>query len=157
MYSDCFVDKDECQIEGNKICGQSTTCHNTYGSYYCTCMSGYSPSNNMAVFIPNDGTHCEGEFQLELDRKSSSIGFGESNKPLKWRRPCVTVPVQMWMSAESQASAETALGAQTFPAASNAAASWDIESEMGKSPSTQAETKPPVKVKTTDGRLARAT
>ncbi|KAM4616036.1 sushi domain-containing protein 1 isoform 5-T6 [Polymixia lowei] len=52
-------DKDECQIGANKICGQHTSCHNTYGSYYCTCMSGYSPSNNMAVFIPNDGTHCQ--------------------------------------------------------------------------------------------------
>ncbi|XP_017161976.1 sushi domain-containing protein 1 isoform X3 [Poecilia reticulata] len=51
-------DKDECQIGASKICGQHTTCHNTYGSYYCTCLSGYSPSNNMAVFIPNDGTHC---------------------------------------------------------------------------------------------------
>lgn len=52
-------DKDECQIGASKICGQHTTCHNTYGSYYCTCLFGYSPSNNMAVFIPNDGTHCQ--------------------------------------------------------------------------------------------------
>ncbi|KAF7654631.1 hypothetical protein LDENG_00066990 [Lucifuga dentata] len=52
-------DKDECQIGSSKICGQHTTCHNTYGSYYCTCLSGYSPSNNMAIFIPNDGTHCQ--------------------------------------------------------------------------------------------------
>uniref|UniRef100_A0A3Q1CZM0 Sushi domain containing 1 n=1 Tax=Amphiprion ocellaris TaxID=80972 RepID=A0A3Q1CZM0_AMPOC len=51
-------DKDECLI-GAKLCGQHTTCHNTYGSYYCTCLAGYSPSNNMAVFIPNDGTHCQ--------------------------------------------------------------------------------------------------
>lgn len=65
INSGCFVDKDECQIETNKICGLSTTCHNTYGSYYCTCLSGYSPSNNMAAFIPNDGTHCQGEFQLD--------------------------------------------------------------------------------------------
>ncbi|XP_026176823.1 sushi domain-containing protein 1 isoform X2 [Mastacembelus armatus] len=52
-------DKDECQIGASKICGQHTTCHNTYGSYYCTCLAGYSPSNNMAIFIPNDGTHCQ--------------------------------------------------------------------------------------------------
>ncbi|KAM6931430.1 sushi domain-containing protein 1 [Xenentodon cancila] len=52
-------DKDECQIGSNKICGQHTTCHNTYGSYYCTCLGGYSPSNNMDVFTPNDGTHCQ--------------------------------------------------------------------------------------------------
>ncbi|XP_078027057.1 sushi domain-containing protein 1 isoform X2 [Epinephelus lanceolatus] len=52
-------DKDECQIGATKICGQHTTCHNTYGSYYCTCLAGYSPSNNMTTFIPNDGTHCQ--------------------------------------------------------------------------------------------------
>ncbi|XP_041793031.1 sushi domain-containing protein 1 isoform X3 [Chelmon rostratus] len=52
-------DKDECQIGASKICGQHATCHNTYSSYYCTCQHGYSPSNDMAVFIPNDGTHCQ--------------------------------------------------------------------------------------------------
>ncbi|XP_070690426.1 sushi domain-containing protein 1 isoform X2 [Pempheris klunzingeri] len=52
-------DKDECQIGASQICGQHTTCHNTYGSYFCTCLAGYSPSNNMGVFIPNDGTHCQ--------------------------------------------------------------------------------------------------
>ncbi|XP_034027180.1 sushi domain-containing protein 1 [Thalassophryne amazonica] len=52
-------DKDECQIGTSKICGPHTTCHNTYGSYYCRCLSGYSPSNNMSIFIPNDGTHCQ--------------------------------------------------------------------------------------------------
>ncbi|KAK5871688.1 hypothetical protein PBY51_004553 [Eleginops maclovinus] len=52
-------DKDECQIGASKICGFQTTCHNTYGSYYCTCLSGFNPSNNMDVFIPNDGTHCQ--------------------------------------------------------------------------------------------------
>ncbi|XP_032371312.1 sushi domain-containing protein 1 isoform X6 [Etheostoma spectabile] len=52
-------DKDECQIGASKICGQHTTCQNTHGSYYCTCLAGYSPSNNMAIFIPNDGTHCQ--------------------------------------------------------------------------------------------------
>ncbi|XP_042608545.1 sushi domain-containing protein 1-like isoform X2 [Cyprinus carpio] len=49
-------DKDECQL--GKICGDHTKCHNTYGSYYCTCLAGYSPSNHMNTFIPNDGTYC---------------------------------------------------------------------------------------------------
>lgn len=63
MHCSCIfvLDKDECQIGATKICGQHTTCHNTYGSYYCTCLSGYSPSNNMNIFIPNDGTHCQGD------------------------------------------------------------------------------------------------
>lgn len=53
---------------GADICGQHTKCHNTYGSYYCTCLMGYYPSNNLAIFIPNDGTHCQGEFRLELGK-----------------------------------------------------------------------------------------
>ncbi|XP_046697916.1 sushi domain-containing protein 1 isoform X5 [Silurus meridionalis] len=49
-------DKDECQL--GQICGDHSRCHNTYGSYFCTCVSGYSPNNNLAVFIPNDGSYC---------------------------------------------------------------------------------------------------
>ncbi|XP_062398819.1 sushi domain-containing protein 1 isoform X5 [Sardina pilchardus] len=52
-------DKDECQIGANFICGDHTACHNTHGSYYCTCLSGYTPTNKMPVFIPNDGTYCQ--------------------------------------------------------------------------------------------------
>ncbi|XP_067084150.1 sushi domain-containing protein 1 isoform X5 [Osmerus mordax] len=52
-------DKDECKIGATKICGLHTSCHNTYGSYYCTCQAGYSPSNSLVIFIPNDGTHCQ--------------------------------------------------------------------------------------------------
>ncbi|XP_076126200.1 sushi domain-containing protein 1 isoform X3 [Alosa pseudoharengus] len=52
-------DKDECQIGANFICGDHTACHNTHGSYYCTCLSGYAPTNNMPVFIPNDGSYCQ--------------------------------------------------------------------------------------------------
>ncbi|XP_076020771.1 sushi, von Willebrand factor type A, EGF and pentraxin domain-containing protein 1 [Genypterus blacodes] len=59
-------DKDECQIGASRICGQHTTCHNTYGSYYCTCLSGYSPSNNLDVFIPNDGSHCQDDDECRI-------------------------------------------------------------------------------------------
>nr|XP_040050871.1 sushi domain-containing protein 1 isoform X12 [Gasterosteus aculeatus aculeatus] len=59
-------DKDECQIGASKICGQHTTCHNTYGSYYCTCLAGFSPSNNLTVFIPNDGTHCQDDDECRI-------------------------------------------------------------------------------------------
>ncbi|KAI4798667.1 hypothetical protein KUCAC02_020577 [Chaenocephalus aceratus] len=52
-------DKDECQIGASKICGLHTDCHNTQGSYFCTCLSGFTPSNNMDIFTPNDGTHCQ--------------------------------------------------------------------------------------------------
>ncbi|XP_064414771.1 sushi, von Willebrand factor type A, EGF and pentraxin domain-containing protein 1 [Latimeria chalumnae] len=51
-------DKDECQIGTEKICGNHTACHNTHGGFYCTCLKGYHPSNDMTTFIPNDGTYC---------------------------------------------------------------------------------------------------
>ncbi|KAG8454991.1 hypothetical protein GDO86_001275 [Hymenochirus boettgeri] len=52
------LDKDECVIGANRICGNHTVCHNTHGSFYCVCLNGYRPSNNNKNFIPNDGTFC---------------------------------------------------------------------------------------------------
>uniref|UniRef100_A0A8C5FG16 Sushi domain containing 1 n=1 Tax=Gadus morhua TaxID=8049 RepID=A0A8C5FG16_GADMO len=52
-------DKDECQIGARKICGPRAACHNTVGSYACTCMGGFRPSNHRTSFTPNDGTYCQ--------------------------------------------------------------------------------------------------
>ncbi|XP_075960993.1 sushi domain-containing protein 1 isoform X2 [Anarhichas minor] len=78
-------DKDECQIGASKICGQDTTCHNTYGGYYCTCLAGYSPSNNMTVFIPNDGTHCQDKDECTL---TGSCGEGAQCRNLEGSFDC---------------------------------------------------------------------
>ncbi|XP_069486723.1 sushi domain-containing protein 1 [Ambystoma mexicanum] len=53
-------DKDECQIGAANICGNHSACHNTYGSFYCTCHEGFRPFNNNHnnTYIPNDGTYC---------------------------------------------------------------------------------------------------
>ncbi|KAF4074768.1 hypothetical protein AMELA_G00243180 [Ameiurus melas] len=58
-------DKDECQL--GRICGDHSRCHNTFGSYFCTCVSGYSPTNHQAMFIPNDGTYCHGVDECIVD------------------------------------------------------------------------------------------
>ncbi|XP_054466736.1 sushi, von Willebrand factor type A, EGF and pentraxin domain-containing protein 1 isoform X1 [Anoplopoma fimbria] len=79
------LDKDECQIGSNKICGQHTTCHNTYGSYYCKCLSGYSPSNSMAIFIPNDGTHCR---DVDECRATGLCGEGAQCRNLEGSFDC---------------------------------------------------------------------
>ncbi|XP_034397209.1 sushi domain-containing protein 1 isoform X8 [Cyclopterus lumpus] len=78
-------DKDECQIDANQICGQHTTCQNTYGSYYCTCLAGYSPSNDMAVFIPNDGTHCQDNDECRI---AGSCGAGAQCRNLEGSFDC---------------------------------------------------------------------
>ncbi|KAM3875679.1 adhesion G protein-coupled receptor L4 [Diretmus argenteus] len=49
-------DDNECQNVTN-ICGDKGNCTNTEGSYYCTCVPGYT-STGPANFQPNDGTDC---------------------------------------------------------------------------------------------------
>ncbi|KAM4628873.1 adhesion G protein-coupled receptor L4 [Polymixia lowei] len=49
-------DDNECQNVTN-ICGDKGSCTNTKGSYYCTCVSGYT-STGPAEFQTNDGTEC---------------------------------------------------------------------------------------------------
>ncbi|XP_029018313.1 sushi domain-containing protein 1 isoform X2 [Betta splendens] len=78
-------DKDECQIGASNICGQHTTCHNTYGSFYCTCHDGYSPSNSMSTFIPNDGTHCT---DIDECRVAGLCGEGGSCRNLEGSVEC---------------------------------------------------------------------
>ncbi|KAG7239964.1 hypothetical protein INR49_028126, partial [Caranx melampygus] len=80
-----YVNKDECQIGASRICGQHTTCHNTYGSYYyidecrttglcgeggqcrnldgsyeCSCQVGYRVHNGVEPFHPDrDKASCK--------------------------------------------------------------------------------------------------
>ncbi|XP_046871948.1 sushi domain-containing protein 1 isoform X5 [Hypomesus transpacificus] len=78
-------DKDECQTGATKICGLHTSCHNTYGSYYCTCQAGYSPSNSLVIFIPNDGTHCQ---DIDECRIPGICGEGGQCRNLQGRFNC---------------------------------------------------------------------
>ncbi|KAI1236723.1 hypothetical protein IHE44_0014976 [Lamprotornis superbus] len=48
---------NECE-NATQPCGEHANCTNTEGSYYCTCMSGFKPSNGQQIFVPNDGTSC---------------------------------------------------------------------------------------------------
>ncbi|TRY57420.1 hypothetical protein DNTS_031417 [Danionella cerebrum] len=50
-------DDNECEnVTG--ICGPDANCSNTVGSYYCTCLSGFT-SNGKQQFQTNDGTYCK--------------------------------------------------------------------------------------------------
>ena len=51
-------DIDEC--EAGQLCGPFSNCHNTNGSFYCTCQRDFSPSAGPAHFQPDNGTHCRG-------------------------------------------------------------------------------------------------
>ncbi|XP_041886326.1 adhesion G protein-coupled receptor L4 isoform X3 [Corvus kubaryi] len=50
-------DDNECE-NATQPCGEHANCTNTEGSYYCTCMPGFKPSNGQQIFVPNDGTSC---------------------------------------------------------------------------------------------------
>lgn len=58
FFFSASADDNECQNVTN-ICGQRGNCTNTEGSYFCTCLPGYS-STGKAQFTPNDGTECNG-------------------------------------------------------------------------------------------------
>ncbi|XP_062984532.1 sushi domain-containing protein 1 [Elgaria multicarinata webbii] len=66
-------DKDECQFGTSKICGDHTSCHNTYGSFYCICFEGFQASSKNKIFIPNDGTNCRDIDECEV---SDICGLG---------------------------------------------------------------------------------
>lgn len=59
----CLADDNECE-NATQPCGEHANCTNTEGSYYCTCMSGFKPSNGQQIFVPNDGTSCVGKLLL---------------------------------------------------------------------------------------------
>lgn len=57
----CFVDINECVV-GTHNCHADSNCSNTKGSFYCTCLTGYS----------GDGVHCVGkctDFSFIIIRK----------------------------------------------------------------------------------------
>ncbi|MED6247813.1 Adhesion G protein-coupled receptor L4 [Ataeniobius toweri] len=66
-------DDNECQNVTN-ICGERGQCTNTDGSYYCTCVSGYT-STGAAQFQPNDGTGC-----TDVDECESGLVCGLNSR-----------------------------------------------------------------------------
>uniref|UniRef100_A0A672HIK2 Adhesion G protein-coupled receptor L4 n=1 Tax=Salarias fasciatus TaxID=181472 RepID=A0A672HIK2_SALFA len=48
---------DECKSE--QVCGPNSHCHNTNGSFYCTCQRDYIPSSGTKHFHPERGVKCK--------------------------------------------------------------------------------------------------
>ncbi|XP_053807062.1 adhesion G protein-coupled receptor L4 isoform X2 [Vidua chalybeata] len=69
-------DDNECE-NATQPCGEHANCTNTEGSYYCTCISGFKPSNGQQIFVPNDGTSC-----VDVDECSNegSVACGDHAK-----------------------------------------------------------------------------
>lgn len=59
-------DIDECM--SGELCGPNSHCHNTNGSFYCTCQRDYIPTSGTQHFHPERGVRCKGQYE---DRKST--------------------------------------------------------------------------------------
>ncbi|KAK1342695.1 hypothetical protein QTO34_015461 [Cnephaeus nilssonii] len=54
-------DIDECEQPVEVICGKDAGCHNTKGSYYCTCKPGYRPGSGATKFSNARENTCQGK------------------------------------------------------------------------------------------------
>ncbi|XP_059495984.1 adhesion G protein-coupled receptor E3-like [Stegostoma tigrinum] len=60
------MDNDnECEFAVSARCGVNTECHNTFGSFYCTCKKGYSTHSGVTHFTTT--THCRDINECETD------------------------------------------------------------------------------------------
>ncbi|XP_023603003.1 CD97 antigen-like [Myotis lucifugus] len=61
-YKDLCDDIDECeQGKLETLCGREADCHNTKGSYYCTCIPGYRLVSGAAKFSDASENTCQGK------------------------------------------------------------------------------------------------
>lgn len=54
-------DIDECK--SGQVCGPNSHCHNTNGSFYCTCQRDYIPMSGSKHFHPERGERCKGGYK----------------------------------------------------------------------------------------------
>lgn len=66
-----FSDFDECR-SGEEPCGQNSRCHNTNGSFYCTCQRDYIPTSGTQHFHPAGDVRCKGQCE---DSKEHALTF----------------------------------------------------------------------------------
>lgn len=64
-------DFDECQ-SGEGPCGPNSRCHNTNGSFYCTCQRDYIPTSGTRHFHPAGDVRCKGQCE---DSKEHVLAF----------------------------------------------------------------------------------
>ncbi|KAI4822442.1 hypothetical protein KUCAC02_007993 [Chaenocephalus aceratus] len=56
------VDIDECEFDEDNsegLCGNDAVCHNTFGSFYCSCEDGYRSTSGAANFSAATSVKCE--------------------------------------------------------------------------------------------------
>ncbi|ELK37341.1 EGF-like module-containing mucin-like hormone receptor-like 2, partial [Myotis davidii] len=59
-HGEACEDMDECELgKPGTLCGRFADCHNTVGSYYCTCSQGYRPVSGAANFSNARENTCE--------------------------------------------------------------------------------------------------
>lgn len=72
-------DIDECKT--GQLCGPSSHCHNTNGSFYCTCQRDYIPTSGAKHFHPESGVRCKGRYE---DGRVHTPCTGKHNTHVHW-------------------------------------------------------------------------
>lgn len=67
-------DVDECQ-SGEEPCGQNSRCHNTNGSFYCTCQRDYIPTSGTRHFHPARDVRCKGQCENSKEHARTVTHF----------------------------------------------------------------------------------
>ncbi|XP_036158677.1 adhesion G protein-coupled receptor E5-like [Myotis myotis] len=65
-HGEICEDIDECKQRLIVTCGKDARCHNTKGSYYCTCRLGYRPGLGATKFSNASENKCQGKNVLHL-------------------------------------------------------------------------------------------
>ncbi|XP_023619731.1 CD97 antigen isoform X2 [Myotis lucifugus] len=69
-YRNRCEDIDECEVRrAVKACGRDADCHNTVGSYYCTCIPGYSLASGATKFSNASENTCQDVNECTSGRK----------------------------------------------------------------------------------------
>lgn len=72
-HNEQCIDVDECRDENLNEC--SHACHNTYGSYYCSCPSGYTMSENRIECADFDECRHDRDICGKLQCQNTPGGF----------------------------------------------------------------------------------
>lgn len=67
-------DIDECKL--GERCGPNSHCHNTNGSFYCTCQRDYIPTSGTQHFHPERGVTCKGQYE---DRTAHLLEYAQTH------------------------------------------------------------------------------
>ncbi|KAF5908795.1 CD97 antigen isoform X1, partial [Clarias magur] len=81
------VDDNECEYE-DPICGANAVCYNTYGSYYCQCVTRYRSTSRTVNFTQENGGKCKDINECKESKSICGSNAECSNTPGSYYCTC---------------------------------------------------------------------